>query len=71
MDLPSNFIDENQAFARENKKTSCVSGRENLPSTEPKLKQQFRFNRVRLVPSDQPAEGHLPVIIRYSYIKKA
>jgi hypothetical protein len=28
-----------------------------------KLENQFRFNRIRLVPSDRPTHGHLPVIL--------
>ena len=62
------FIDESKAFPEENKKTSCISGRENI-NTEPKLKQQFRYNRVRVVPNDQPAQGHLPVSFsNFSYV---
>ncbi len=55
-----NFIDEDKVFGVENNKTSCVSGKQNL-NNDKKLKQQFCFNRVRMVP-DQPNPGHLQAI---------
>ena len=55
-----NFIEEDRQVY--NPKTSCISGRENVPADAKKLVQQFRYNRVRLVPQDRPTEGRLPVI---------
>ncbi len=52
----------------EKKKLSCTSGRENLDAnSNQKLVQQFRYNRVRSVPSDRPTQGHLPVNINSFY----
>lgn len=46
-----------------NEKNSCTSGYENLTRyTNEKNKQQFRFNRVRSVPSTTPSHGKLPVL---------
>jgi hypothetical protein len=41
---------------------SCTSGREHLQiSNDQKLKEQFRYNRIRLIPSEHPEHGHRPV----------
>jgi hypothetical protein len=40
----------------------CISGFEDLTRYENrKVKQQFRFNRIRSVPNDTPSHGRLPV----------
>lgn len=41
---------------------SCISGRENTSSILKPKKEQFRFNRVRMVPNDWPNHGRLEVI---------
>ncbi len=43
-------------------KKDCISGYEDLTRFENrKVKQQFRFNRIRSVPNDTPSHGRLPV----------
>ena len=54
-----NFIDEDLLL--QSTKTSCISGRENLKTNVDKPKQQFRYNRVRLVPDDWPDNGRREV----------
>ena len=52
------YIDEDRVPV--NPKTSCTSGREHL-NTAKKPVQQFRYNRVRLVPDERPTDGRRPV----------
>lgn len=40
---------------------SCISGRENTASILKPKKEQFRYNRVRMVPNDWPNHGRLEV----------
>jgi len=54
------FIDfEPQIVKQNDTKLVSVSGREH--EANEKLVSQFRFNRIRMVPSDRPTHGHLPV----------
>ncbi|CAF1043486.1 unnamed protein product [Brachionus calyciflorus] len=41
------------------KELSCTSGRENTAGVLKPKKEQFRFNRVRMVPNDWPQHGRL------------
>lgn len=58
--IPS-FVNEDLLL--QSTKTSCISGRENLTTNVDKPKQQFRYNRVRLVPDDWPEHGRREVNI--------
>lgn len=60
--FPVSFIDFEPRIVKDNEsKINAVSGREH--QSNEKLENQFRFNRIRLVPSDRPTHGHLPVIL--------
>lgn len=61
------FIDEDRVPV--NTKTSCISGKEHLPAAGvSKPVQQFRYNRVRLVPDDKPTDGRRPVNSNFDYL---